>query len=335
MDHFEEANVRNVGAFIKENGIQCDLRSVEAVDIAEDEETLEYLVDNLKEREENMGTSAIKYSVWNQEECKDLQCPTAVGAVAFPAYVMNPYKFVCTLLEMSISKGLNLQTNTPVLKISKETVDGNWTVVTERGDIEAENVILATNAYTSALYPPLKDFITPVRGQIAAVRSGSKIAGNPALKRTCQLMSGEYMQTRQEPFTGAGDLIIGGGRGYSSTREYNMTDDSTIHPKISAHLSRIVPRRFFGEKGWGEDAGVVMEWTGIMGYTEDGQPVIGQAPGEEGLWVCAGFHGHGMATTFQSAEALVGLMTGKSEEVGKWLPECYRIERVPGVNQKA
>jgi glycine/D-amino acid oxidase-like deaminating enzyme len=36
-----------------------------------------------------------------------------------------------------------------------------------------------------------------------------------------------------------------------------------------------------------------MEWTGIMGYTKDRQPIIGQAPGQDGLWFCAGFNGHG------------------------------------------
>jgi glycine/D-amino acid oxidase-like deaminating enzyme len=50
---------------------------------------------------------------------------------------------------------------------------------------------------------------------------------------------------------------------------------------------------YFGRENWGEDGDVVMEWTGIMGYTQDEQPVIGQAPGQDGLWVCAGFHGHG------------------------------------------
>ena len=28
-------------------------------------------------------------------------------------------------------------------------------------------------------------------------------------------------------------------------------------------------------------------------YTEDEKPLIGQAPGQEGFWVCAGFNGHG------------------------------------------
>lgn len=36
-----------------------------------------------------------------------------------------------------------------------------------------------------------------------------------------------------------------------------------------------------------------MEWSGIMGYTKDKQVVIGEAPGQDGLYVCVGFHGHG------------------------------------------
>lgn len=30
-----------------------------------------------------------------------------------------------------------------------------------------------------------------------------------------------------------------------------------------------------------------------MGYTKDRQPVIGEAPGQKGLYICAGFDGHG------------------------------------------
>lgn len=51
--------------------------------------------------------------------------------------------------------------------------------------------------------------------------------------------------------------------------------------------------RYFGKENWGEDGKVLQEWTGIMGYTKDGQGIIGEAPGQEGLWICAGFNGHG------------------------------------------
>jgi len=49
---------------------------------------------------------------------------------------------------------------------------------------------------------------------------------------------------------------------------------------------------YFGRENWGEDGKSLQEWTGIMAYTLDQRLVVGEAPGQEILWICAGFHGH-------------------------------------------
>jgi hypothetical protein len=36
-----------------------------------------------------------------------------------------------------------------------------------------------------------------------------------------------------------------------------------------------------------------------------------------------------MALTFQSAEALVQMLAGNGTEVEKWLPNAYKLERIP------
>jgi glycine/D-amino acid oxidase-like deaminating enzyme len=116
---------------------------------------------------------------------------------------------------MSLKRGPNIQTNTPVLEVSlrkARDAEKKWIVQTSRGEIVAEKVILATNAYTGALYPPLADFIIPTRGRVAAIRPGSSIINGPALKWTMGLnsgISGDYMQSRAEAFSGSGDIIIG------------------------------------------------------------------------------------------------------------------------------
>lgn len=71
-----------------------------------------------------------------------------------------------------------------------------------------------------------------------------------------------------------------------------MLDDSTIHPNISRYLTH-APAQYFGKENWGENGETVQEWTGIMAYTPDEQPVVGEAPGHEGLFISAGFNGHG------------------------------------------
>ncbi|KAG9233735.1 FAD dependent oxidoreductase superfamily protein [Amylocarpus encephaloides] len=335
MEQLEEANVKNVGAFIKEQNIDCDLRDVETIDISTDQRQWESVLAALKARQEvfdGKREEAVltKHKLWSAQEAKeDLLVPNGVGAVSFPAFALQPYKFVCALLEMSMERGLNLQTNTPVLEVSPIFAGGakKWQVMTERGDVLADKVILATNAYTGALYPPLSNFIIPTRGQIAAIRPGSKIDGNPVLERTGGLADKEYWQRRAKGLSGEGDIIFGGGRRKGPHGQQPMLDDSRIDPTISAYLSQETPSKYFGEN-WGENGLVVQEWSGIMGYTFDTQPIIGEAPGQEGLWICAGFHGHGMAMTFQSAEALVQLLLGK-QEVLEWLPNCFKIARLP------
>lgn len=219
METLEEENVANVGKLIGELGIECDLREVETVDIWMDQEGWEDVLAALKKREEVFKGKVeeivlTKHKIWTREDArKELLIPEAIGAVSFPAYSLSPYKFVCGLLEILLKKGVNLQTNTPVVKVEQtnsEPGKAKWIVCTlERGSVFADNVILATNAYTAALYPPLAEFLIPTRAQVAAVRPGSNIAGNPALKRTCGLSPGDYMQSRAEGFSGAGDIVIG------------------------------------------------------------------------------------------------------------------------------
>lgn len=124
---------------------------------------------------------------------------------------------------------------------------------------------------------------------------------------------------------------------------HNTYDDSTIQPEISEYLTNAAIT-IFGEETWGEKGAVLQEWTGIMGYSADKHPYVGEAPGQEGLWICAGFHGHGelidyfvrvfkltylgMGLAFKSAEALVGLVMGREKEVDEWLPKCYKLSRV-------
>jgi glycine/D-amino acid oxidase-like deaminating enzyme len=75
-------------------------------------------------------------------------------------------------------------------------------------------------------------------------------------------------------------------------KAFNTFDDTVIHPDVSEYLTNVATT-IFGEKTWGEKGATVQEWTGIMGYSADRHPYVGETPGQEGLWICAGFHGHG------------------------------------------
>lgn len=69
---------------------------------------------------------------------------------------------------------VNFMTHTPVEAVTKKEViflcyanyKNRFYVTTSRGTIIADNVIYATNAYTSMLREDLKPYIVPVRGQV-------------------------------------------------------------------------------------------------------------------------------------------------------------------------
>lgn len=70
-----------------------------------------------------------------------------------------------------------------------------------------------------------------------------------------------------------------------------------------------------------------------MGYSSDGMPHVGEVPGKEGQYVCAGFSGHGMPQIFLSAKAvariaLKGSIAEDAEDAeGLDLPRLYKTSK--------
>lgn len=258
------------------------------------------------------------------------------GAVEYFAGSLSAYAFAVGVLRLCLAKGLNLQTGTPVVELSRDGDGGGsrcWAVRTPRGMVRARRVVLATNGYTAAVAPRFQGVIVPLRGQITAQRPGKAMPFGGCLPTTYSFIYDkgyEYMVTRPEGSPLAGDVIMGGGLlrlPDDGLMEFGTTDDTTVNEWISAYLRDTTPR-YFGDN-WGEDdpAGRVRkEWTGIMGFSPDGFPLVGEVPGEEGLWASCGFQGHGMVLCWMCARALVDMMEGRDgEQLREWFPDVFRI----------
>jgi glycine/D-amino acid oxidase-like deaminating enzyme len=143
----------------------------------------------------------------------------------------------------------------------------------------------------------------------------------------------DYMVPRPAGSRYAGDIVIGGGLVRAKNEgleEYGTTDDTTVDETISKYLAETTPK-YFGEN-WGDDhpdGRVRGEWTGIMGYSPDGFPFVGEVPHSSGLWISASFQGHGMVLCWKCAEALVDMMAARKDSVDDgletWFPDVFRI----------
>src|SRR5688572_1731680 len=67
----------------------------------------------------------------------------------------HPFKYVCGLLKCAIDRGVELYTRLRVLGVDSQAADRHL-VRTERGEIAARCVVVATNAFTGELFPELK-----------------------------------------------------------------------------------------------------------------------------------------------------------------------------------
>lgn len=339
FDRLEEQNVLDIANFVRDHDVDCDFQEVETADAYYTAEAWKEVLEVIKIREKagenSKGThSMIKRAVWHGQDASDyLGLPNLAGAVTYPAHTQNPYLLVCRMLELCLEKGLSLQTETPVFSVAsispRREDAARWEVHTERGTVRAKNVVLATNAYTNPLHHGLANtgFLVPSRSQITAIRPEKDLSAHPSALKSVGVNdrgSGDYFLTRAPGTKGEGDIIYGGGRFISKTREMGVTDDSKVNDKISQYLKQSV-LEVFGRENWGDQSEEIRDWSGITCYTPDTFPLVGEFPSEAGLWGSVGMNGHGMAMAFRCAEALVEMMISGKEP--NWFPKTFRIRR--------
>jgi glycine/D-amino acid oxidase-like deaminating enzyme len=355
----EYANIIETHRMAKELGLNCENKLCNTVDLIYDKPTFEagkvaiqMLRVDAEEHEKEVGKVA-----WYQihEDIPEIESKFAVaktnsnptlesreelaGAFEYLAGRIHAYRFTTGLLAECVKKGLHLCTNTTVHDIlsSAELDDetGNhWEIFTDTVAVSAENVVMATNGYTPYIIQELQGAIVPMRGQITAQRPGtSNKLPNPLPTTYSFIYRDGYEYMIPRPLSNGGQhIVIGGGLGRlpaGGPGEYGTVDDSTLNPDISKYLRESLTG-YFGTENWGETSEeeasrrVVQEWTGIMGATADGQPFVGEVPGKKGMWISAGFNGHGMVLCLKSAEALVKMMeAGGTKGKPDWFPESF------------
>ena len=161
-------------------------------------------------------------------------------------------------------------------------------VLVTAGDVQCEAgvVILATNAYTSALVPAVK--IQPTRAQMLATA--------PQSRSLIDLPVYSHYGYRYWRQLRSGEVLVGGWR--DTSLETEKTDDDEPTDEIQRHLEGAA-------RELGAGAEITHRWAGTMGFTESGLPLVGPLAGMPNVHICAGFTGHGMGFAFMTARKVV------------------------------
>ncbi len=200
---------------------------------------------------------------------------------------INPVAFVEAMLKAS---GAHVVEDCEVFDLAAE---GYGVVLRSRlATVRAGVAMLATNAYSPLLHPFFRALIAPTRGQVLVSAPVPRV-----IETLCYANYGyEYFRQLRD-----GRMLVGGWRQRYADVEVGYADEVT--PGVQAGLEGFLRERF-PELG----AGVERRWSGVMGFSRTGLPIVGQLPELPGVGYAVGFTGHGLGLGIAAADALIGLL---------------------------
>lgn len=192
------------------------------------------------------------------------------------------------------SLGTLIFENSPVVDI----VPGELPVVkTEHGQVTANTVLLAGNAYHRLERAKLRGMLFPASlGNLVTKPLGDEVAEaiNPKdlAVYDCRFVLDYYRLTADKR------LMFGGGTNYSGR------DSKSVANELRPAIERTFPRL----KG----VEIEYEWTGMAGIVINRIPQLGRSG--ENVFYCQGYSGHGVATSHIMAEIMGNAIHGNLTE---------------------
>lgn len=189
---------------------------------------------------------------------------------------LDPLAYLRGLVHAALSAGAHVHSNTQVLSLQR---DARWHAVTSTGvHVDAERVLIATNGYTGALWPQLKQTVLSANSFIIATRplkgeAAESILPGGETGSTSQRLLLYFRRDKQ------GRLLMGG-RGHF---------DDPQGPADFAHLERSLAL-LYPQLGSVE---YEYRWAGRIAVTRDFMPHVHEpAPG---VTIALGYNGRGVA----------------------------------------
>lgn len=260
------------------------------------------------------------------------------------------------MLKKLLNEGqVTLETHTPVTAVERSSSFTHpYRVQTTRGSISAKHVIHCTNGFAAHLLPALRGKLWPFRGQMtvqsvppqfprlgaerswsAIYRQGFDYITQSAGPDGCLYWGGGFLQKGSGIPSEEDNLAV-------QAQDLGCSDDSQLSLPCLERLETAAGRAL----EHGKEAQIVRKWTGIMGCTGDGLPLVGRLtkqwstredcdPRVGGEWIAAGFNGFGMVNCWLTGKGLAHLVTGREDQARPWFPidefACKK-ERLDGMS---
>lgn len=235
------------------------------------------------------------------------------GAMTTPeGFALNPRKYLFGLAAAAQKAGARLCQNSPAQQIEKR--DGGYRIATPQGQIFAENVVIATNGYSSddlpnwlsGRYMPTQSTVLVTRPLTdAELESQGWTSDQMAYDSRHMLHYFRLMPDRRFLFGMRGGL------------QASPRSEAAIRRTLRQHFDTMFP-------AW-SDVEVTHCWSGMVCLSRNLVPFIGPVPGSPGLFAGMCYHGNGVAMGSYSGRLLAAQILGQDND----LPCSSVVKQMP------
>jgi glycine/D-amino acid oxidase-like deaminating enzyme len=207
---------------------------------------------------------------------------------------LNPARYVHGLSQAARRAGARVAIGAPVERIARRGT--RWRLTSGRSEIDAGDVLVATNGYTSAVSPALQRRLVPIGSYIIATEPLSEEIASRLLPHRRVVFDSKYF-LHYFRLTSDRRLLFGG------RAEFTQPSAETTR-RAAGILSRGM-QEIFPDLA---NTRIEYAWGGNVALTRDEMPHGGQL---DGLYYAGGYCGHGVAMATYLGELIARRMAGE------------------------
>lgn len=288
-------SVDTIEALVAEESIDCNFRRAGKLKLASKPQHFDSIARNFEavNREVDPDTALLSASDLKGE----IGSPFHGAMLSKKSAMMHMGRYVVGLAEAAHRHGATIFENAAVTAQGKNV--GKHSLTTARGGVTADQVLVATGAYTTRNFSYFRRRIIAVGSFLIATRplTDTEVAAAMPGNRTCvnTMNIGNYFRLSPD-----NRLIFGGRARFSGTSD--QRSDAKSGETLRESLAQIFPQLAKVE--------IDYCWGGLVDMTKDRYPRAGQV---DGSWYAMGYSGHGAQLSTHLGMIMADTMLGKPD----------------------
>ncbi len=290
-----DESVDAIEALVAEEGIDCNFRRAGKLKLASKPQHFEAIARNFEAVHSEVDPDTALLSAADLKN--EVGSPFHGAMLSKKSAMMHMGRYAAGLADAACRRGAVIYENAAV--VDQRKAGDRHKLQTKRGTVTADQVLVATGAYTTPNFGYFRRRIIAVGSFIIATRplTDAEVAVTMPGNRTCvnSMNVGNYFRLSPD-----NRLIFGGRARFSATSD--QRSDAKSGEILRESLARIFPQLAHVE--------IDYCWGGLVDMTRDRYPRAGY---HDGLWYAMGYSGHGAQFSTHLGMVMADAMLGRDD----------------------